>query len=114
MQTPIPAQPSNLTIVMRSLADPTRRDLFERIIAARETTVSALAANVPVSQPAVSQHLKALRRAGLLSERRDGRNTFYRADPEGFAPLVDWLDHYAVFWRDRFDALKTLLKEMDQ
>lgn len=114
MQTPTSAETADLTSVMRSLADPTRRGLFQRIVVARETTVSALTDVVPISQPAVSQHLKALRQAGLLSERRDGRNIFYSADPEGLAPLVDWLDHYAVFWRDRFDALKILLKEMDQ
>jgi len=114
MQTHTSAQQTDLTIVMRSLADPTRRDLFERIVRSRETTVGSLAGAVAISQPAVSQHVRALKQAGLLTERRDGRNIFYRADPEGFAPLVDWLDHYAVFWRDRFDALKTLLKEMDQ
>jgi DNA-binding transcriptional ArsR family regulator len=61
----------------------------------------------------VSQHLKALRTAGLVSERRQGRNALYRSDPRGLEPLVDWLDHYAIFWRDRFTALRGLLQEID-
>jgi len=65
-------------------------------------------------QPAVSQHLAALRGAGLVSERREGRLVYYRIEPEGLRPLIDWIAHYQGFWLDRLDRLKDLLKEMDE
>ncbi len=101
------------TDVFRALADPTRRAVLERLMAA-EMNVSELTANFAVSQPAISQHLAVLRQAGLVTERRDGRRAFYRADTAGLQPLVDWVDRYRRFWPDRIDRLKTLLKEMDQ
>jgi len=104
---------AEIAVVMRTLADPTRRTLFERIVAAGETTVGTLTRGVAVSQPAVSQHLRALREAGLVAERRDGRNVHYRAEPRGLSPLVDWLGIYGVFWRERFANLETLLQEID-
>ncbi len=66
-----------------------------------------------MSQPAISQHLKALKASGLVSERRAGRNVHYRAEPRGLAPLVDWIGVYGAFWRERFANLETLLKEID-
>lgn len=100
--------------VMRLLADPTRRQLFEHIVIKREVTVVDLTRAGNVSQPAVSQHLKALKAGHLVAERREGRNHFYRAEPAGLAPLVDWLGHYGAFWRDRVGALKSLLSEIDR
>lgn len=99
--------------VMRTLADPTRRAVFERVVMSNEITVVELTRGSGVTQGAISQHLKSLKQAGLVAERPEGRNVFYRAEPEGLAPLVDWMSHYAVFWRDRFANLKTLLKEID-
>jgi DNA-binding transcriptional ArsR family regulator len=66
-----------------------------------------------ITQSAISQHLGSLKRAGLVVDRAQGRNVFYRADPKGLAPLADWMGHYGVFWRKRFDDLRTLLKEID-
>jgi DNA-binding transcriptional ArsR family regulator len=66
-----------------------------------------------VTQGAISQHLKSLKLAGLVVERPEGRNVYYRAQPEGLAPLADWMDHYAKFWRERLDNLRTLLAEID-
>jgi DNA-binding transcriptional ArsR family regulator len=66
-----------------------------------------------VSQPAVSQHLRALREAGLVSERRQGRHIHYRVAPKGLVPLIDWLGHYQTFWRERFENLEQLLKEIE-
>ncbi|MDB5448236.1 MAG: ArsR family transcriptional regulator [Phenylobacterium sp.] len=100
--------------LFRVLADPTRRALFERLAREGELSVGALTAGAGVSQPAVSQHLAALRGAALVAERRQGRSTLWSAEPSGLKPLIDWVGHYAVFWRDRFDALEQLLKEMDQ
>lgn len=99
--------------VFRALADPTRRAVLERLMAA-EMNVTELTANFAVSQPAISQHLAVLRQAGLVTERREGRRAFYRADTTGLQPLLDWVDRYRQFWPARIDRLKTLLKEMDQ
>lgn len=99
--------------VMRALADPTRRAVFERIASADELTVVELTRGSGVTQGAISQHLKSLKQAGLVAERPEGRNVFYRAEPAGLSPLVDWLSHYGVFWRERFANLRTLLKEID-
>lgn len=99
--------------IFRALADPTRRAVFERL-AAGEMSVGDLKAGFDVSQPAISQHLAALRKAGLVSERREGRNVFYRITPEGLAPLANWMQRYRDFWPERVERLKTVLKEMDQ
>jgi DNA-binding transcriptional ArsR family regulator len=104
---------ATIDAVMRTLADPTRRAVFERIVRSDEITVGELTRGSGVTQGAISQHLKSLKQAGLVAERPEGRNVFYRAEPEGLAPLVDWMGHYAVFWRDRFANLRTLLQEID-
>jgi len=104
---------ASINAVMRTLADPTRRAVFERIVGSDEITVVELTRGSGVTQGAVSQHLKSLKQAGLVAERPEGRNVYYRAQPEGLAPLVDWMSHYAVFWRDRFADLRTLLQEID-
>ncbi len=66
-----------------------------------------------ISQPAVSQHLAALRNAGLVSERRDGRLVYYRVNPKGLRPLINWIAHYQAFWFERVDRLKALLEELE-
>jgi DNA-binding transcriptional ArsR family regulator len=99
--------------VMRALADPTRRAVFERIVRSEEITVVELTRGSGVTQGAISQHLKALKLAGLVAERAEGRNVHYRAEPQGLAPLVDWMSHYGIFWRKRFADLRALLKEID-
>lgn len=104
---------ADITLVMRALADPTRRAVFERITGTAEISVAELTRGSGVTQGAISQHLKSLKQAGLVSERADGRNVFYRAEPNGLAPLVDWMGHYGVFWRERFANLRSLLKEID-
>jgi len=103
-----------VTAVLRALADPTRRGLFERVASVDEITVAALTRGSGVTQGAISQHLKSLKQAGLVAERPEGRNVYYRARPEGLAPLFDWMKHYDAFWRDRFVDLKALLKEIDR
>ena len=99
--------------VMRTLADPTRRAVYERVVTASEITVGELTRGSGVTQGAISQHLKSLKLAGLVVERPEGRNVYYRAQPEGLAPLFDWMSHYGVFWRERFDNLRALLKDID-
>lgn len=99
--------------VLRALADPTRRGIYERLTAAGEITVGGLTQGSGVSQGAVSQHLKTLKQAGLVSERPEGRNVFYRANPQGLEPMLEWMTRYAVFWSQRLDVLEGLLRRDD-
>lgn len=101
----------NFDSVLKALADPTRRGLFERVAAAEEISVGGLTEGSGVSQGAVSQHLKALKQAGLVSERPEGRNVFYRANPQGLEPMLEWMTRYAVFWTQRLNALERLLRQ---
>jgi DNA-binding transcriptional ArsR family regulator len=99
--------------LLRTLADPTRRAVYERIARAEEINVLELTRGSGVSQSAISQHLRSLKQAGLIVDRAQGRNVFYRAEPDGLAPLFDWMSHYGLFWRKRLGNLRTLLKEID-
>ncbi|MEJ6788946.1 metalloregulator ArsR/SmtB family transcription factor [Brevundimonas sp. BR2-1] len=101
-------------MLFRSLADPTRRAIFERLCHGGEQTVGALTALSGVSQPAVSKHLGVLKLAGLVSDRPAGRQTHYSARPGALAPLIDWTTQMAGFWEGKFDGLEDLLKRMDQ
>jgi DNA-binding transcriptional ArsR family regulator len=101
-------------IIFRSLADPTRRAIFERLCREGEQTVGALTAQSGVSQPAVSKHLGVLKQAGLVRGRHEGRETHYSAELGALSPLIDWTSRMAGFWRGRFDRLEDLLKRMDQ
>ncbi|MFT3924602.1 MAG: metalloregulator ArsR/SmtB family transcription factor [Myxococcales bacterium] len=107
------AHAASLDAVMRTLADPTRRAVFERIVKSQEISVVELTQGSGVTQGAISQHLRSLKQAGLIADRAQGRNVFYRAEPKGLAPLVDWMGHYGTFWRERFKNLRSLLKEID-
>jgi len=101
-------------LLFRTLGDPTRRALYERLARGEPLTVRALTERSGVSQPAVSRHLGMLRRAGLVEGRPAGRETHYRARPDGLKPLLGWMRLYADFWEERFDALEDTLKRMDQ
>src|SRR3954465_3870254 len=100
--------------LFRTLADPTRRALFERLCRNGEQTVGALTARAGVSQPAVSKHLGVLKQAGLVRDRHEGRQTPYTAQLSALAPLIDWTSQMAGFWEARFDDLEDLLKRIDQ
>lgn len=97
--------------IFRALADPTRRAVYQRLAAA-ELSVSDLRGNLPVSQPAISQHLGVLRAAGLVIERREGRFAYYRAAPDGLSPLLDWIERYSAYWPERIEKLKDVLKDI--
>ena len=101
-------------VLFRTLADPTRRALFERLCREGEQTVGALKAQAGISQPAVSKHLGVLKQAGLVRDRHAGRQTHYSAQLSALAPLIDWTSQMASFWQRRFDNLEELLKRMDQ
>lgn len=100
--------------LFRTLADPTRRAIFERLCRDGDQTVSALTAQAGISQPAVSKHLGILKRAGLVNDRHEGRQTHYSARIDALAPLNDWTNQMTGFWRNRLDALEDLLNRMDQ
>jgi DNA-binding transcriptional ArsR family regulator len=106
-------QAAPLDTVMRSLADPTRRAVFERIANAKECSVAELTKGSGVTQSAISQHLRSLKEAGLVADRAEGRHVYYRVEPTGLAPLADWMSHYEVFWRKRFSSLRALLKDIE-
>ena len=90
-----------------AIADPTRRRVLE-LVRDRELAAGQIAGEFEISRPAVSRHLRVLRRAGLVDERREGRLRLYRADPEPLEELRTWLDAY---WSGRLAALKALAEE---
>jgi DNA-binding transcriptional ArsR family regulator len=98
--------------IFQALADPSRRAIFESLTRG-EAAVKELTARFEISQPAVSQHLAVLRDAGLVSGRREGRSVYYRVEPRGLEPLIDWIAHYRAFWAERIDRLEQLLETLD-
>jgi DNA-binding transcriptional ArsR family regulator len=90
------------TDALNALADPTRRAIFERL-AGHPRAVADIARGLPVSRPAVSQHLKVLKSAGLVSDRAEGTRRVYQIDPKGLGAIRAWLDR---FWDASLDAFK--------
>ena len=101
-------------MLFKTLADPTRRAIFERLCREGEQTVAALTLQSGVSQPAVSKHLRVLKLAGLVEDRHEGRQTHYSAKVGALTPLIEWTSQMAGFWQSRFDQLEHLLRGMDQ
>jgi DNA-binding transcriptional ArsR family regulator len=101
-------------VIFKTLADPTRRAIFERLCREGEKTVGVLTARAGVSQPVVSKHLAVLKQAGLVRDRHQGRQTHYSAQLDALSPLTDWTKQMTGFWEARVDALEDLLKRMDQ
>ena len=99
--------------IFYALADPSRRAIFASLTRG-EAAVKELTARFDISQPAVSQHLALLKEAGLVNARRDGRNVYYRVQPRGMKPLINWIEHYRAFWTERVERLEKLLEEMDE
>ena len=95
---------------MDALGDPTRRLIFERLRSG-PVAVGELAAELPVSRPAVSQHLKVLKEAGLVTAEQRGRVRIYRIDPQGLGALRAWLDHH---WDQSLAAFKALAEAGDE
>ncbi len=99
--------------IFQALADPSRRAIFESLTRG-EAAVKDLTARFEISQPAVSQHLAALKDAGLVKNRREGRRVFYRIEPRGMKPLIDWITHYRAFWTEKVGRLEKLLEKLDE
>jgi DNA-binding transcriptional ArsR family regulator len=100
---------NRIAAALNALADPTRRTIFERVGAA-PGAVGEIAAGLPVSRPAVSQHLKVLKEAGLVTDTPDGTRRVYRLDPRGLGALRDWLD---LFWGDQLSAFKDFADQQE-
>jgi DNA-binding transcriptional ArsR family regulator len=92
---------------LAALGDPTRREIFERL-ARRPAAVGEIASGLPVSRPAVSQHLSVLKEAGLVSVRNDGARRVYSIDPHGLGPLRQWLDR---FWEGALESFRAAAEE---
>ena len=105
--------PNARDALFKSLADPTRRAIFERLCREGELTVGTLTGQSGVSQPAVSKHLRVLKQAGLVRDRHEGRQTYYSPQLGALGPLIDWTSRMAGIWQSRFDHLEDLLKRMD-
>ena len=101
-------------VLFRTLADPTRRAIFERLCRDGEQTVGALTDRAGVSQPAVSKHLGVLRRAGLVRDRHEGRQTHYSAQLGALAPLIDWTNQMAGFLAEPVRPPRRPLNRIDQ
>ena len=95
--------------VLEALADPTRRQIVERLRRA-PSAVASLAETIPVTRPAISQHLKVLREVGLVDFDRDGTRNVYRLRPEGLGPLREWLED---FWQDALEAFAAYANKID-
>jgi len=94
---------------LSALADPTRRTIFERV-SAGPSTVGDLASGLPVSRPAVSQHLRVLKEAGLVAETAEGTRRIYRLDPRGIGAMREWLDAH---WAQALAALKDFADQQE-
>jgi DNA-binding transcriptional ArsR family regulator len=98
--------------IFQALADPSRRAIFESLTRG-EAAVKDVTARFDLSQPAVSQHLAALKNAGLVRGRRERRSVYYRVEARGLKPLIDWIAHYRAFWTEHVDRLEQLLEKME-
>jgi len=96
--------------VFHAISDPTRRALID-LLADREQPVNSLCGKFDMTQPAISQHLKVLRTAGLVDERRDGRQRIYRLNPGPLKEIADWVNRYEQFWEKKLDALAVFLEK---
>jgi DNA-binding transcriptional ArsR family regulator len=105
---------SDQNMLFKTLADPTRRAIFEGLCRDGDQTVAALTARAGISQPGVSKHLAILKGAGLVSDRHEGRQTHYSAQLGALAPLTAWTNQMTGVWQGRFDELEDLLNRMDQ
>jgi DNA-binding transcriptional ArsR family regulator len=105
----LPGRPPADRDVFRAVADPTRRAALETLGRRGEQTVSALAEVLGVDMPVLSRHLAVLRSAGLVSEKKAGRNRLYRLEPAPLRELFDWAGIFSEFWSERVDNLRAHL-----
>jgi DNA-binding transcriptional ArsR family regulator len=97
--------------VFNAVAEPRRREILDSLIAG-EKAVGAIVADLPLSQPQVSKHLRVLSEVGLVSSRAEGRRRLYRLEPARLRPFHEWLAKYEQAWSERFDRMDDYLKEL--
>ena len=97
--------------LFKALSDGTRRALLESLVRDGEQNVVALTASAGVSQPMVSRHLAKLKRAGIVTARRSGRETWYAARVKGLGPVIQWMAVHGALWSQRFSALEGLARD---
>ena len=94
----------------RAIADPTRRALLDLLVSEGSLPAGRTAQAFPMSRPAISKHLRILRRAGLVRERREGRHRYYEVNAEPLKAIDQWLDSYRVFWNRKLKHLKAFVE----
>ncbi|MBV7507323.1 metalloregulator ArsR/SmtB family transcription factor [Bacillus sp. sid0103] len=99
--------------VFQAIADPTRRKLL-KLLSKEEMPVTAISEHFPISRTAVSKHLRVLREAGLVKERKAGRETRYKLEPEPLFELKDWLQYFELFWENKLSALRLFVESDNQ
>ncbi|MFJ5715881.1 ArsR/SmtB family transcription factor [Neobacillus sp. NPDC093127] len=99
--------------VFQAIADPTRRKLL-KLLSNEEMPVTAISGHFPISRTAVSKHLRVLADAGLVKERKVGRETRYKLEPEPLYELKDWLQFFELYWENKLGALKRLVESDEQ
>jgi DNA-binding transcriptional ArsR family regulator len=107
------ARAATTTDVFNAIAEPRRRELLDEL-AAGERSVSELVELIGLAQPLVSKHLRVLREVGAVQVRDDGRRRLYRVDASALQPIHDWVSNYERMWSERFDALDTVLDELNR
>ena len=99
--------------VFQAIADPTRRKLL-KLLSKEEMPVTAISGHFPMSRTAVSKHLRVLADAGLVKERKVGRETRYKLEPEPLYELKDWLQYFELFWENKLTSLKLFVESDKQ
>jgi DNA-binding transcriptional ArsR family regulator len=100
----------NQPAIFHALADATRREILD-LLRASERSAGEISDRFPVSRPAISRHLRVLRQAGLVVQRKEAQSRIYRLDPEALREVDRWLDRYRVFWSARMQNLKRYVEE---
>lgn len=113
MRTSTPGKSNGLTAIYAALADPTRRELLE-LLQAQEQSINALSKHFPVSRVAVSKHLSVLEEAGLVQERKVGREHRYQLNPKPLRGAYDWLARYEHFWDEKLANLKAYVEDKQE
>lgn len=99
--------------VFQAIADPTRRRML-KLLSGEEMPVTAISEHFPISRTAVSKHLRVLADAGLVQERKVGRETRYKLEPKPLYEVKDWLRYFEIFWENKLAALKLLVESDEQ
>lgn len=94
----------------RALADPTRRDIL-KLLASQDMTIAEVSDQFDITRPAVKKHLTILQEGNLIQVQSKGRERVNSLNPEGMAPVLDWLEYFNTFWDDRLGTLKTIIEK---